>query len=71
MVKHAQYVSIAVLPDLFAWVLDGAGLNKKRTFVFVWRFMLVLKAYLRKKRRWKLTELKALMDETMRVFKGG
>jgi len=71
LVKHAQYVSIAVLPDLFAWVLDGADLNKKRTFVFVWRFMLVLKAYFRKKRRWKLTELKALMDETMRVFKGG
>ncbi len=71
LVRHVQYVSTNVLPGLFAWVLDDADLNRKQTFRYVWRFMLVLKAYLRKKRRWKLSELKALMDETMNVFKGG
>ena len=71
LLRHVQYVSINVLPNIFAWVLDGEDLNKKQTFRFVMRFMLVLKAYLRKKRRWKLSELKTLMDETMKVFKGG
>lgn len=71
LIKHVQYVSINVLPNLFEWVLDGAELDRKQAFRYVFRFMLVLKAYLRKKRRWKMSELKTLMDETLKVFKGG
>jgi hypothetical protein len=70
LMRHINYVVPYLLPQVWDWFVEGKEFDKKRAFRFTWRFMLVLKVYLRKKRGWKISEIKKLMEETYNVFKG-
>jgi hypothetical protein len=71
LLRHIDYLSERVVPQLCDWIAKDRELDTTQLARFVWRFMIVLKAYLKKKKGWTEYEVRNLAQNLASSFFGG